>query len=169
MVKSKTDFMCSNFLEDVKMSKKIYTVRNDILYMDVQLNNKRYRFSTGKKASLSNIDWLCKNINQVIIEHEELKSRPKFCEKNKNYLYDFAMQSFERNMNSRREFTTMEYEAMFLKHIYPYFKNKLMEDIKPVDIAWWQSELVNQGLSSKRVRNIRIVLSFLYNEAIRLN
>ncbi|QPM44648.1 tyrosine-type recombinase/integrase [Campylobacter hepaticus] len=151
------------------MSKKIYTVRNDILYVDVQLNNKRYRFSTGKKASLSNIDWLCKNINQVIIEHEELKSRPKFCEKNKNYLYDFAMQSFERNMNSRREFTTMEYKAMFLKHIYPYFKNKLMEDIKPVDIAWWQSELVNQGLSSKRVRNIRIVLSFLYNEAIRLN
>ncbi|HEC2489148.1 TPA: site-specific integrase [Campylobacter jejuni] len=167
MLKYKTDLMCST--EDIKMSKKVYSIRNDVLYVDVQINNKRYRFSTRKKASLSNIDWLCKNINQVIAEHEEVKNRPNVYRRGKNYLYDFAMESFERNANSRREFTTMEYKAMFFKHIYPYFKNKVMEDIKPVDIAWWQSELVRQGLSAKRVRNIRIVLSFLYNEAIRLN
>lgn len=169
MIEYGTDLMCSKFSEDIKMSKKVYSIRNDVLYVDVQINNKRCRFSTGKKASPSNIDWLCKNINQVIAEYEEAKNRPNVCRKDKNYLYDFAMESFERNMNSRREFTTMEYKAMFLNHIYPYFKGKVMEDIKPVDVAWWQSELVKKGLSAKRVRNVRVVLSFLYNEAIRLN
>lgn len=50
---------------------------------------------------------------------------------------------------------------IFFVHLMKQFKNKNFEDIKKKDLVKWQNYLLDNGLSSARIKNIRSTLSSL--------
>jgi integrase len=48
----------------------------------------------------------------------------------------------------------------------PYFKGKRLDEIKPSHISLWQNKMLSFGLKPKRVKDIRIVLSVILEDAV---
>ena len=83
-------------------------------------------------------------------------------------LNDYYEKSFELHKAHRRETTTKDNLAIFHKHILPIFGSKKLDAIKPSDITIWQNKLISvNGLSSKRVKDIRGVLGVILEDAYK--
>lgn len=59
------------------------------------------------------------------------------------------------------------YSSIIKNHILPYWKNKKLTEITPVDIRNWQSEIVRKDLSEHYKHNINRILSLMFNFAVR--
>jgi len=138
-----------------------YFVRNNIIYVQGSVNGKYYRLSTKKEATKKNLRWIERNHRDVLLKLVD-KDKPKIT----HSFIEYARQSLKNNAPSRKESTNKDYQLIFDKHILPYFKHFNLEDFKPSFIKEWQAKLLEKGLSPKSVKNIRIVLSTILNDAV---
>lgn len=61
------------------------------------------------------------------------------------------------------------YHSKFLsldKHVLPFFKDRIISDIGPADIAAWQNEMLGKGLSDTYLHNLNSALSSIFNYAV---
>lgn len=80
---------------------------------------------------------------------------------------EFAKISFKLHEEHRKSSTLDRMYSNYNKHIVPYFKNKKLTAIKPSDISLWQNKLLNEfNLKPKRVKDIRTVLSVIFEDAL---
>ena len=55
-----------------------------------------------------------------------------------------------------KESTAATKLPMIEKHILPFFKNKILSDIAPADIAEWQNEILSKNLSDTYMNQLNI-------------
>lgn len=137
-----------------------YKIRSNTLYVDGTVDGKRYRLSTGKEATPMNIKWISKNHRDVLLKLID-KEKPK----KSKMLVEYGLDSLETNAYSRKTSTNKGYMSLFNKHIVPYFKHYELNEIRPSDIKRWQGKLL-EGIEPKTVKNARIVLSTILNDAV---
>lgn len=58
------------------------------------------------------------------------------------------------------------YKAIMKSSIIPYFKDKLVSQIKPIDIKRWHDTLVERGLKRQSICTARVLLKEVFNIAI---
>lgn len=124
----------------------------DIVYTDWQGNNKRLRkiFSAKKEAAKFEEEFLYSiNIGTDIPFHTLVQ----------NYI-EFIRPRI-------REITFISKETIIKNKILPYFKNKVLKDIKAADIMRWQTEIIRQGYSKTYQKAINTQLSAIFNYAIK--
>lgn len=79
---------------------------------------------------------------------------------------EFAKISFELHKTTRKISTLNRYKSNYNRHILPHFQGKRLDQIKPSEITLWQNSLLELGLQPKRVKDIRIVLSVIFEDAV---
>ena len=55
---------------------------------------------------------------------------------------------------------------MIERHILPFFKDKIVSEINPADIAAWQNEMLQKGLSNTYLNQINIYLKAIFTYAV---
>ena len=79
---------------------------------------------------------------------------------------EFSQISFDMHSESRKQTTQDDYKGAYRLHIEPAFGTKKIDSLKPSHIQIWQNKLLKK-LSPRRVRNIRAVLSGIYQDALK--
>lgn len=78
------------------------------------------------------------------------------------------VESYVEDMSYRLKENTMQTKKVLIEQkILPYFKNKAVCDITPVDIRKWQSHLLGTKYSKTYLRSIHNQLSAIFNYAVR--
>lgn len=65
-----------------------------------------------------------------------------------------------------RESTASSRFSMIERHILPFFKIRVVSDITPADIASWQNEMLQKGLSNTYLNQINIYLKAIFSYAV---
>lgn len=134
-------------------------VRNNVIYVQGNIDGVFYRKSTKKKATKQNLLWVHKNTETVLLQLINKKDTSK------TYLLkDFAYKSLEINSSNRKENTNKDYKRTFEVHILYKFGKWDLKQIRPTDIKSWQNDLTKK-LSGKRVMNIRTVFRGILQDA----
>lgn len=139
-----------------------YKIRNNVIYVYGTVNGKRYRISTGKKATPANINWIKRNCRSVLLKLIDKKNNKK---KLSLDLENFAKEVLELTSHKRDELTQKDYISKVDRMIIPYFKSYNLEDIKPLDIEKWQNKLL-QRYSTTTVRRVRNIFSMIFKKAV---
>ncbi|HZF69914.1 site-specific integrase [Sulfuricurvum sp.] len=142
---------------------KFCRVRDGVVHLDVMIDGKRFRKSTGRKATQANLKYVEKN---WMSEVERLSSKVKVADFDAITIEGFGYKSLAMNAGKRKENTNEEYKGIFEKRIIPIFGNFAIESIRPSDLKEWQTKLLQEGLSGKRVHNIKMVLSGIFKDAV---
>jgi integrase len=81
---------------------------------------------------------------------------------------EFAKISFKLHEVHRKPSTLIRMNSNYKKHILPHFKGKQLDKVRPSHISLWQNMLLtDHGLSPKRVKDIRTVLSVIFEDAVQ--
>lgn len=151
------------------MSVRMYTNSYGILYLDIRYgNNQRVRSSTKLKDTQKNRKLLEKNIIPKI-EVEILNG-----EYNPNVeqiivpdtVEEYGYRSLRRHQNKRREHVQIDYIYFFKNKIIPYFGNKSIQSISPIQLMDWQNTLMESNKASS-VRKYRTVFNGILEDAYR--
>ncbi|WP_180763109.1 site-specific integrase [Helicobacter sp. 11S02596-1] len=138
--------------------------RNGIVYVNGTISGSRYRISTGKKVCRETLAWAERNWESLLKHHIIAKNQNQ--KKVGVSFESFAVASLQANKATRRELTTKEYLNIFHARIIPFFGEKSLEEITPLDIKNWQSQVLETGVSPKTLLNARIVLSTILKDAL---
>ena len=143
-------------------SSEIYYVRNGYIYIRATMHGKRYRFSTKKKATESNLKWIRRNALSVLLNYidEEEEHRRK-----SNKLENFGYEVLELTSHKRDRLTQEDYLSLYERYIIPHFKMYNIQDIKVFDIEHWQKMLLSD-LSTSRVLRIKTIFSMILKKAV---
>lgn len=138
--------------------------RDGIVYVHGTINGNRYRLSTDKKATATNLKWVENNWRKVIEELISNESHKKQLTTVKGMTVDeFTPASFAKN--KRADLTAQDYLGMYNLHIKPIFGNIELNELKASDLGIWQTKLLEK-LSGDRVHNIRTVFRGILKDAI---
>lgn len=80
-------------------------------------------------------------------------------------LHSFMPTSFEIHKHERRELTQKKYDQCYHQHIKPQFGNRVIDQIKPSELAKWQNKLL-EDRSGKTVKSIRTVFQKILEDAM---
>ena len=65
-----------------------------------------------------------------------------------------------------RESTAATRFLMLDKHVLPHFRNMIISEITPADIAAWQTDLLTKGLSNTYMHSINLYLKAIFRYAV---
>lgn len=94
------------------------------------------------------------------------KKNGEFIEKQIPTLDEYSKKSFNMHRGNRSKTTQYGYEVAYNKRISPELGHRKIDTIKPSDVKLLQSELIESGLSPRRVKNIRGVLNGILSDAL---
>lgn len=87
--------------------------------------------------------------------------------KDPDITFDTLYKKYQAYITPRiRESTAATRFTMLNRHVLPYFENRIVSDIGPADIAQWQTDLLNKGLSDTYIHNINVYLKAIFNYAV---
>lgn len=154
------------------MSVRMYSNSYGILYLDIRYgNNQRVRSSTKLKDTPKNRKLLEKNIipkieveilNGEYNPHTEQIIVP-------DTVKDYGYRSLRRHQNRRREHVQADYISHFENKIIPYFGDRAIQSISPIQLIDWQNTLMetNKASSVKKYRTVfNGILEDAYKERI---
>lgn len=148
-----------------------FYIRNGIIYVQGMVKGEYKRYSTGKKDTKENLNYIKKNARLELKRIHKLKASQKVQETkieeptiSTNFL-DYSLMFFELKKHKLKENTLKEYLSQFEKCILPYFKNHDLKDITRIDLKQWQNELVQKGMKGKTINNYRTVFNSILEEA----
>lgn len=139
-----------------------YYIRDGMIYVQGSIDGSFKRYSTGKKDTKLNVAWIKKNSDDEFKRIYEQKNR--IIKVTSNFL-DYANRSLELRKTKISEHTYKEYQQMLESRIKPFFKNYDTTKIKRIDLQAWQNNLLDTGLSGKRVNNIRSLFNTFLEDA----
>lgn len=136
-------------------------IRGNYVYIDIMIDGRQIRMSSGKSATAANLRWVSQNAyeiykNSLLIEQSR-----------QNIVSVYGLRSLEIGSVSRKASTAKDYLSTFKNYILPYFGNKELGQIKASDVAIWQKRLIDKGLSASRVKNIRATFQTIFADALR--
>jgi len=140
--------------------------RKGKLWITFYHQSKRYRRSlklddtkaNRKLAETKLIPEIVHKLNQdKFLETTNVKKVPT--------VNEFMKVSFEIHEAYRRDLSQKDYKFIYERHIKPTFGNRILDEIKPSEIATWQSKLLKK-LSTKSLTMIRAVFNVMFNDAL---
>jgi integrase len=157
----------SNGMNGAQMATyKFCRIRDDVVHIDFYMDGKRIRRSTGRPATTANLKYVEKNIHAEIDRIDSSKSVEIEAKNKEISLEEYGYKSLAANAADRRELTNREYLGIFKKRIIPAFGKMGLSSIVQTDVKVWQSRLKAEGLSGKRIHNIRMVFQGIMNDAV---
>lgn len=144
----------------MKYNKSGVYVRNNIIYVQGNIDGVFYRKSTKKQATKANLLWVKKNTQSVLLQLIDKKETSKVYT-----LEEFGYHSLTINASNRKDNTNKDYLMMFKGNILPNFRLWKLNEIRPTDLKQWQNNLLKKGLSAGRVMNIRTVFRGILQDA----
>lgn len=140
--------------------------RDDTLWITFYHQSRRYKRSLNLKDTKSNRK-LAQQTYLPEIQHklntgEFFKNEVKIPTVN-----EFVYKSFEIHRGTRKLSTHLDYYNGYHNHIQSTFSKKRLDKVKPSDIELWQNSLLEKGLSPRRIKTLRTVLTTLYSDAIK--
>lgn len=140
--------------------------RDETLWITFYHQSRRYKRSLNLKDTKRNRK-LAEEIYLPEIQHklntgEFFKSETKIPTVN-----EFIYKSFEIHRETRKLSTHTDYYNGYHNHIQSIFKNKKLDKVKPSDIELWQNSLLKKGLSPRRIKTLRTVLTTMYSDTIK--
>ena len=149
----------------IKKIKNSSGVVKESLWIRYIYSGRLYRKSLGLENTKANMK-LAKN---DILPKMQLKMLTgELFETKVPTINEYYKKSFELHEANRRETTSKDNLRICVKYVLPVFGSKRLNAIKPSDITIWQNNLLsNNGLSSKRVKDIRNILGTILEDAFR--
>lgn len=136
--------------------------RSDKYCLDFYHNKKRIKRSTKLSISKENLQIVKK---QIIPELVEVLTGKVNTIQTKDYTLDtFAVDYFELHKNSVREHTYSRNVKHYKNHILPYFKNRRIESILPLELEKWQNKLLDK-YAALTVQKYRSILFSIFDKA----
>ena len=146
--------LCGIVAQGVSM--KGYYVRGGVVYVDGFLDGKRVRKSTGLPVSKKNIDYVVKHGARILQASIDEKTSVGFAEFGRAVIKNIAV---GKSLDYQKTL-----KAGFEKKILPFFKSVAFEDIRPIMIEQWQSNL-GRKLSPNTVRKYVNILRIILQKA----
>ncbi len=119
-------------------------VRKNIIWLDFNVNGRRYRRSTKLEDTPGNRKLITKEIapqiQAAIIRGEYGPDKKKILPTVK----EFGYCSLDLHRHEREDDVTKAYKLNFEKHILPDFENRLLSQITPTDLREWQNKVVDE-------------------------
>lgn len=140
--------------------------RDGFVHLDVIVNGKRIRRSTGRPANPANMRFVEKNWESEvtrILGKRKIENEPNDAVMT---VETYGYKSLEANRGFRKVHTTREYTNTFKRHIIPTFGQLPLGAILQSDVKAWISNLQKSGLGGKRIHNIRIVFQGIMKDAV---
>lgn len=82
---------------------------------------------------------------------------------------EFVHTSFEIHKGKRKYSTHIDYFNGYYNHVKSSFAKKRLDTVKPSDIELWQNAMLEKGLSPRRIKTLRTILTTMYADAIKDN
>ncbi len=141
--------------------------RSNKIYLDITLNGKRKRQSTKLEKTTSNLKLVEK---EIIPKIQIAIANGTFSFENENNISSnifgvFAKSYFEVLKDNIRDATYQGNLVHYNNHIKPYFENKLINSIKPMDIEKWQNELIKKGYSQNTLMRYKSIFFSIMEKA----
>ena len=87
--------------------------------------------------------------------------------KNPDIAFESLYSKYKAYITPRiRESTASKRFFMLEKHVLPFFKNRIVSDIAPADIAAWQTEMLAKNLSSTYLHSANTYLKAIFTYAV---
>jgi integrase len=145
-----------------KKNKSGYKVRGNKLYVQGSVDGEFKVYSTGMEATKENERWLAKNAIKEFYKIHESKTKKEMIS---TKFVPYALLKLDLLKDKVKESTQKEYIQIFNTKIKDQFEPYDLTDIKRYDLQLWQKSLVDDGLSPKRINNIRSVFNIILEEA----
>lgn len=83
-----------------------------------------------------------------------------------NFVEDYLKKVIEDKSKYLKHKTMIAYRSSYSTHIVPFFKNKMVTEIKPIHIKQFQDGMVDKGLKRESIQLARILLKEAFALAI---
>lgn len=114
---------------------------------------KKQKLKRGFKLQRDAKDWERKFLEQF--------------SKNPDITFEALYQKYKAYITPRiRESSSSVRFGMLDKHVLPFFKDRIISDIGPSDIAAWQTELLKKNLSDSYAHMINVYLKAIFSYAV---
>ena len=114
---------------------------------------KKQKLKRGFKLQREAKDWERKFLEQFA--------------KNPDITFESLYEKYKDYITPRiRESSAITRFGMLNTHVLPFFKNRIVSDISPADIAAWQTEILNKGLSESYSHTINVYLKAIFAYAV---
>ena len=114
---------------------------------------KKQKLKRGFKLQREAKDWERKFLEQFA--------------KNPDITFESLYEKYKAYITPRiRESSAITRFGMLNTHVLPFFKNRIVSDISPADIAAWQTEILNKGLSESYTHTINVYLKAIFAYAV---
>ena len=114
---------------------------------------KKQKLKRGFKLQREAKDWERKFLEQFA--------------KNPDITFESLYEKYKAYITPRiRESSAITRFGMLNTHVLPFFKNRIVSDISPADIAAWQTEILNKGLSESYSHTINVYLKAIFAYAV---
>lgn len=155
-IKAPTNQVKVGEFKDLQILKsvRIYIERN-LVKLDYYTNEdyrpngkKRFRFSTKEEATARNLKKYEMNKWAYAQSHfaENYQVRN---EEDNVYFEDIGLLAIEESKNEVAKYTYKAKVSIYNRHILPYFKGKLIEQLKTKDIKHWKNTILSTGKISQ--------------------
>ncbi len=140
------------FLEQFSKNPDITFEYCKFYYVNWQ-GQKKQKLKRGFKLQRDAKDWERKFLEQF--------------SKNPDITFEALYQKYKAYITPRiRESSSSVRFGMLDKHVLPFFKDRIISDIGPSDIAAWQTELLKKNLSDSYAHMINVYLKAIFSYAV---
>ncbi len=140
------------------MKKLRFKNRNGILYFGV---DRKFKSSKLKYTNINKNIIVGKFKNGLLDEDLKLDTV-----KNVPTIQDLLKEVMNNKSKVLKHKTLLAYKVTCKTKIIPYFQNKLVTEIKPIDIKKFQDYLIDLGLGKGSINLTRVLLKQVFNLAI---
>ncbi|MCT7513875.1 site-specific integrase [Aliarcobacter cryaerophilus] len=155
--------------DDVKITIR---VRYNNYYLDFIYKDKRIKRSTGLVANSKNLEELKLNIIPELIKALTGNKEIEYFKKDIKFI-EFSNKFFEVYKSTVREHVYKRNLLHYNNHIYSYFKDYLINEIKPLILEDWQNKLLLNYKATSVTKYRSILYSILekafINDVIKFN
>lgn len=140
------------------MKKLRFKNRNGILYFGI---GDKFKSSKMKYNSVN------KNIIQSKFNNGLFDSDLNIKITSSELINDLVLEFIKSQSNIKKDSTLRNYRTAFKNHIKPFFENKTVQQIKPIDIKLFQDYVLQKGISGKGALGpSRYLLSEVFQDKI---
>jgi integrase len=139
------------------MQKLRFKNRNGILY-----------FGFGDKFKSSKLKYSMINKNIIIgkFKSGSLSEELNFISEDAPLVTKLLEEVMSEKESSLKHNSILSYRTACTTSIIPYFKNKFVSDVKPIDIKMFQDSMVKRGLKRQSLATVRVLMKELFDIAI---
>lgn len=140
-------------------------IRKDIIWLDFNVEGRRYRRSTKLEDTPQNRKLIKREIApqiQASILRGEYNPEKK---KIMPTVKEFGYRSLDLHRHERKDQVNHSYKLNFEMHILPYFGKQLLKQITPIDLQEWQNTIVDKT-SASSLRKYRNIFRQMFTDAL---